>query len=267
MTKKEINFINRAKATNKKIVAQYLALYTECIDLKKCMITLTPPDSKLSTLLDIRRFFFKKLNAYKRSKVYGDMSIKYFSNIEFTKLSSPHLHIQLYYTKKDSIEKAYKSITSSNYQNSHANNITYAQDNSKSFNYVIKDYMEFDLQREQFKHKFKGINFTSSSHKSISNGVIKYLFKTLTFKTKNRYKEILFMIQKGLIVISNKLVNIKKFKSESKIKNRDKKNKIKFISISKIGIKLVYIYEFKVRRKNIKRYKGKSKMWAFKIKG
>jgi hypothetical protein len=264
--KKEKNFIDKIKSNNKKVIAQYLALYTECISLKKCLITLTPYDGKLSTTLEIRREFFKKLNTYKRTKTDGDLSIKYFSNIEFTKTSQPHLHIQLFYTNKVPIEKAYKAMTCSNYQNTQANNINYANDNEKTFNYVIKDYMEFDLQREQFKHHFKGVNFTTSSQKSISNSIVKYLFKTLTFKTKNRYKEILEMIDKGLIVISNKIVSIKKVKSEYKIKNRDKNNRIKFVSKSKVGINNIYIFENKVKRKKIKRYKKnikKGKVWVY----
>ena len=266
MTKKQKNFIDKIKKNNKKVIAQYLALYTECISLRKCMITLTPPDGKLSTLLDIRRFFFKKLNAYKRQKSNLDLGIKYYSNIEYTKLSSPHLHIQLFYTNKNVIEKAYNKTISSLGLNVHINHKDYAKDNSKSFNYVIKDYMKFDLQRELFKHKFRGVNFITSSQKRVSNGVIKYLFKELKFKTKNRYKEILEMIDKELIVISkDHIVSFKKVRSEYKIKNRDKKTKIKFVSISKVGVNNIYIFEKKVRRKKIRRFKRnvkRSEMWA-----
>lgn len=256
--KKEKNFIDKIKSNNKKVIAQYLALYTECISLKKCLVTLTPHDGKLSTTLEIRREFFKKLNTYKRTKTDGDLSIKYFSNIEFTKTSQPHLHIQLFYTNKVPIEKAYKAMTCSNYQNTQANNINYANDNEKTFNYVIKDYMEFDLQREQFKHHFKGVNFTTSSQKSISNSIVKYLFKALSFKTKNRYKEILEMIEKGLIVIStHNILSLKKIRNDYKIK---------FVSKSKVGINNIYIFENKVKRKKIKRYKkniNKGKIWAY----
>ena len=143
----------------------------------------------------------------------------------------------------------------------------YAKDHSKSFNYVIKDYMEFDLQRELFKHKFRGVNFITSSQKRLSNGVIKYLLKELKFKSKNRYKEILEMLDKKLIIISkNNVVSFKKVRSEYKVKNRDSKTKIKFVSIFKVGVNNIYIFEKRVRRKKIRRFKRndrRGEMWAF----
>ena len=243
MTKKEINFINRTKATNKRIVAQYFALYTENSHLNKCLVTFTPADGRLSTLIKIRQEFFKLLNRYKRHPKEGDMTIKYFSNIEFTSKSIPHMHIQLFFTKRNPIKKAYQMMTSSDYQNTHTNSLSFAINNKLLFTYAIKDYLTFDYDLEKFKHHFKGVNFITSSQKSISNSIVRYLFNNLEFKTKNRYKEILKMIQIGLIVISKDKVDISKLKNKYKAKNSNSNKELKVKSINKVDSKYIYIFE------------------------
>jgi hypothetical protein len=267
MTKKEINFINRVKANNKKVVAQYFALYTENSQMKKCLITFTPADGRLATLIKIRQEFFKLLNRYKRHKDYLDLSIKYFSSIEFTSKSIPHIHIQLFFTNDKAIKKVYQLMTSSDYQNTHTNSISFAINNNLTFTYVIKDYLKFDYDLEKFKHHFTGVNFITSSQKSISNCVVRYLFNNLEFKTKNRYKEILEMIQIGLIIISKDKVDI------SKIKNK----RVKFKS--KIGVSYIYVFEktnnnnnlnmksmkHRIKIKRLKKSK-KAKCWHYRIK-
>jgi hypothetical protein len=267
MTKKEINFINRIKSNNKKVVAQYFALYTENSHLKKCLITFTPADGRLSTLIKIRQEFFKLLNRYKRHPKEGDMTIKYFSSIEFTSKSIPHIHIQLFFTNPEPIKKAYQLMTSSDYQNTHTNSLSFAVNNKLLFTYAIKDYLTFDYDLEKFKHHFKGVNFITSSQKLISNSIVRYLFNNLSFKTKNRYKEILEMIQKGLIVISKDKIDI------SKIKNK----RVKFKS--KIGVSYIYVFEktnnnnnfnmkrikHKIKIKRLKKSK-KAKCWHYRIK-
>ena len=139
----------------------------------------------------------------KRNKNNGDLGIKYFSNIEFTKTSQPHLHIQLFYSNLNPIKKAYEAVLCKNYKNDQSNSLCLAKDNSKNFNYVIKDYINFDLQLEQFKHHFRNVNFTTSSQKSISNSIVKYIYKNYKFKTKNRYKEILSAIDNKTIITKN----------------------------------------------------------------
>lgn len=301
-TKKHQNFIDKIKSNNKKVIAQYLALYTENSHLKKCLITLTPYDGKLSTVLKIRREFFKLLNRYKRNKNNGDLSIKYFSNIEFTKTSQPHLHIQLFYSNLNPIKKAYEAVLCKNYKNDQSNSLCLAKDNSKNFNYVIKDYINFDLQLEQFKHHFRNVNFTTSSQKSISNSIVKYIYKNYKFKTKNRYKEILSAILNETIIISRDKKDSLYIKSHI-TKNSTNSKSIKLILKEKVGVHYIYLFEevdIKVKRKcknkdktkneyknsskskykrksncrfgyriKIKRVKKtkKSKVWAFKIKG
>ena len=291
-TKKHQNFIDKIKSNNKKVIAQYLALYTENAHLKKCLITFTPFDGKLSTVLKIRREFFKLLNRYKRNKNNGDLGIKYFSNIEFTKTSQPHLHIQLFYSNLNPIKKAYEAVLCKNYKNDQSNSLSLAKDNSKNFNYVIKDYINFDLQLEQFKHHFRNVNFTTSSQKSISNSIVKYIYKNYKFKTRNRYKEILSAILNETIIISKNKKDSVYIKSHIQ-KNTTNSKSIKLISKEKVGVNYVYLFEevdFKVnvksKYKNSNKYKRKinyyvgyrikikrvrrtkkSKVWAFKIKG
>lgn len=273
MTKKEINFINRVKANNKKVVAQYFALYTECSHMKKCLITFTPADGRLATLIKIRQEFFKLLNRYKRHKDYLDLSIKYFSSIEFTSKSIPHIHIQLFFTNDKSIKKVYHLMTSSDYQNTHTNSISFAVNNDLTFTYVIKDYLKFDYDLEKFKHHFTGVNFITSSQKSISNCIVRYLFNNLEFKTKNRYKELLEMIDKGLLVISKDCVDISKIKDKRvKLKTKiDSSYVYVFENIKRINIiektftEKRFDYRVKIKIKRIRKSK-KAKCWHYRIK-
>lgn len=158
-------------------------------------------------------------------------------------------------------------MTSSDYQNTHTNSLSFAVNNKLLFTYAIKDYLTFDYDLEKFKHHFKGVNFITSSQKSISNSIVRYLFNNLSFKTKNRYKEILQMIQKGLIVISKYKINI------SKIKNK----RVKFKS--KIEVNYVYVFEktnnnnnfnmkyikHRIKIKRLRKSK-KAKCWHYRIK-
>lgn len=197
MIKEDSIFLNKRIKYNKRVVAQYLALYTENSHLKKCLITLTPNDAKLSTTLKMRRDFFKKLNRYKMNKKDGDETIKYFSNIEFNKHYESHVHIQIFYTNLKPIKKAFDSITKNNIE---ANSIEIAKNNKLIFNYVIKDYRNTNLELERLKETRK-IQFITSSRKTITNKIIRYLFRTLDFKSKNRYNEILELIEQKKIEI------------------------------------------------------------------
>ncbi|MBT5492053.1 MAG: hypothetical protein HN887_06875 [Campylobacteraceae bacterium] len=249
MIQKDIDFITNAKRKNKRIVAQYLALYTECSHLKKCLVTFTPADGRLSTLIEIRQDFFKLLNRYKRNKKDGDLTIKYFSNIEFTKTSQPHIHIQLFFTNKAPIIKVFESVVCIEYDNTHTNSLSFANDNSKIFTYTIKNYLNFDLQLEKLKYHFKDLKYITSSQKSISNTMVKYLFRTVKFKTKNnRYKEILNHISNGTIVIKdNKCIIDDSIKLDTK--NKIHKNK-------KVKRSKEHLYKIKDK---IRRYKRKYK--------
>jgi hypothetical protein len=202
-------FEEKVKKKNKRVIAQYLSLYTENTHLKKAMITLTPPTGTLQELLDIRKKFFTKLGKTKLLKKDGDRSIKYFSVIEYTKTHQPHLHIQFFYTNFSPIKKAYTYIINQN--NNIYNKISHSNNKNTKFNYVIKDFMNFDLNLEEYKHNtvkyFKyyhniSLKYITSSRKQITNDIVKYLYRKLLFKTKNKYQEILNHLENGDIDIS-----------------------------------------------------------------
>lgn len=203
MSKDEKEFIAYIKRKNRTIIAKYFALYSEYGHLKKCMITLTPKDGKLSTTIDLRTKFFKKL----RKLIGKGQVVKYFTNIEFTLNCSSHLHIQLFYNDKEPIEKAYKYITNL-INNSNGNDISYAVDNTKTFTYVIKDYINTDIELEKWKYTQK-VRYCTSSQKSINNKITRFLLSNLDFKTKNKYQELLTMIKNNTLVIKKGV--IKKF--------------------------------------------------------
>ena len=184
----------------------------------------------------------------------------------------------MFYSNLNPIKKAYEAVLCKNYKNDQSNSLSLAKDNSKNFNYVIKDYINFDLQLEQFKHHFRNVNFTTSSQKSISNSIVKYIYKNYKFKTKNRYKEILSAILNETIIISKNKKDSVYIKSHIQ-KNTTNSKSIKLISKEKIGVNYVYLFEEvdvrvngKSKYKNSNKFKRirrtkKSKVWAFKIKG
>lgn len=206
----KLSFEEKKKQANRKTVAQYLSLYTENNHLKKSMVTLTPPDGKLLTLLNMREKFFIKLGKTKLLKKTGDKSIKYFSSIEWTKHSQPHLHIQFFYTNFIPIKKAFDYIV--NKDNILSNHILHGNSSKVKYNYVIKEYFisNFDIDREHYKadtiarYKYQGVTvkFKTSSRKKINNKITTYLLRTLTFKTKDKYKEILTLLNNGKIQIN-----------------------------------------------------------------
>lgn len=158
MTVDDLIFLKKRFKYNRRIIAQYLALYTENTHLKKCLITLTPHDCKLSTALNMRRDFFKKLNRYKLNKKDGDKTIKYFSNVEFNQHYQTHMHIQVFYTNIKPIKKAFDFVTKKNTQ---ANSIEIANNHKLIFDYVIKDYRNTNLALERLKET-RNIQFITS---------------------------------------------------------------------------------------------------------
>jgi len=248
---------------NKRIVAKYLALCTECSHMKKCMVTLTPYDGKLSTLIKIRQEFFKTLNKVKRYKKNPDLSIKYFSNIEFTKSRIPHIHIQLFYTNKIPIVKTYERMLCKGFINNQSNSLSFAKKNDTNFQYVIKDYLTYDEKLEKHKSKHKNINYYSCSNKSVSNPVVKYLYRQLKFKTYNKYKEILEQIHQGLVVIFSNYNEKEKFNKN--VDKYQKKRNLLLQSSYKVGGKYVYIFsKYYIIDKYLNIKKGK--VCTYKIK-
>ncbi|MGA1931701.1 rolling circle replication-associated protein [Arcobacter sp. YIC-464] len=234
MTQQDKIFLYKRKKYNKRIVAQYLALYTENMHLNKCLVTLTPSDGKLSTTLKLRKDFFKKLNSYKMNKKDGDKTIKYFSNIEFTQQFVSHLHIQLFYTNITAIQKSYNSIVNHKVGNTSQNSLSIAKNNNLVFTYIIKDYLNTDLSLERLKQT-RNIKYITSSRKAYTNQVIRYLVSMLSFKTKNKYKEILDFINEDMVQVRYGYV----------------RNKPKGAISKKVGVYTVIVFINKKRCKKI----------------
>lgn len=244
--RKEDNFIQKTKSNNRVTVAKYNALYDECEHLKKCMITLTPHDSKMSTLLEIRKEFARLIKRNKVRKKNGDSTLKYFTNIEFTKSLIPHIHIQLFFTNKTPILDAYNEMVSYCYNNTETNSISFAKNNKLRYTYVIKDYFtsNFDLNLEKWKAYYKNVKFYTSTKKSISNKITKYLYTQINeCEDKHRYEQILESVSKGLVRIEKDKIDLKDIK-----KIEDSKN-IKLVSFKIIEKKYIYVFEKKNKQK------------------
>lgn len=198
------DFILNKKSKNRRIVASCIGVIKECKGMRKCMITFTPRDGKFSTIKKLRTQFFEILSN-KKSNKNGDKSIKYISNIEFSKKNNiPHIHIVIFFKNEQPIINAYNELLKKNNMNKKSNDIKFEKDGHKVYPiYIIKDYRYFNLKLEVYKHSyFKNFRFFSSSRKSIPRNIILYLYKELKFKTKDKYGEILDLIDKKQIIIS-----------------------------------------------------------------
>ena len=195
-------------------LAKYKALYYENEHKKKCMVTIRAKQINVVQIFIIRQFFLKKLSEYKSRKKDGDKTIKYFSVVELgdgwiDERFDEHLHFQLFYTHEAAIEKALQAtIDAFGLLNT---DITYADSQDKEFFYIMKDYLEFDVEKAKvMKARFPNQNLITSSHKEIPNGIVVKLYtilpklmKKIWDKTDNRY-----IIIKSLVI--NKLVTFKK---------------------------------------------------------
>ena len=80
---------------------------------------------------------------------------------------------------------------------------------------MIKDYLysRFDISREHYKadtiqsYKRQGVSirYITSSRKQITNDIVRYLLRTLNFTTKDKYQEILNLIDNGDIQINKNI--------------------------------------------------------------
>jgi len=248
------DFILNKKSKNRRIVASCIGVIKECKGMRKCMITFTPRDGKSSTIKKLRTQFFEILSN-KKSNKNGDKSIKYISNIEFSKKNNiPHIHIVIFFKNEQPIINAYNELLKKNNMNKKSNDIKFEKDGLKIHPlYIIKDYRYFNLELEVYKHSyFKNFRFFSSSRKSIPRNIILYLYKELKFKTKDKYEEILELIDKKQIIITTDK-NLK-YKFSKTLLISEKLIGENYVFIFK---KVVLTYKIKVFVKN--RKKGKIK--------
>ena len=214
---------------NTTILATYYALYAENKHLKKALMTITIGTESIQDLRDLRKEFMKKLNSLLRKKAYKHQELSYFSNIEFGEdkgeLSvkgiftfNPHLHIQFFYEDITPINQAFKHIEKIYKLDNSCITLPESKKHKKNLNYdyVVKEYKlrNFDYRYEKNKKKFSNKkSLHTSSRKSVSNYVIKYLYSYLSkysskqwnsLKSYERYEFILHNIKEGNINITSK---------------------------------------------------------------
>lgn len=212
---------------NTTILATYYALYAENRHLNKALLTITIGDENIANIKTLRKKFIAKLNSVLRQKAYKDKKLAYFSNIEFGidkgNLSmgllkfNPHLHIQFFYEDIEPIMQTIKYIEKIYQLN---NSCLTLPDNSSeedvNYDYVVKEFKRknFDATYELNKKKFSyGKALHTSSRKSITNYIIKYLYNYLSkhlslqwnkLKSFERYEYILTNIKDNNIIITSK---------------------------------------------------------------
>lgn len=212
--------INREQIMRKNLttVAIYNALFYENKHKKKSLITITLGDEKLTSLFKFRREFIAEIRKILKRVKYRGQRIAYFTNIELgasegklNKQFNPHIHIQFYYEDFEPIQQALNVIEKS-FSISNLNTQT-ANISNAYMGYIIKDYIA-DNYNEAFETRKKKLGMKmplyTSSRKSISNYVIKYIYNYYkknaprmwqALPTRKRYDLILQQIKKGKIRI------------------------------------------------------------------
>jgi hypothetical protein len=204
-------------------VAKFFALDFENRDLKRLMVTFVSPENTMVNLVALRSYFIDRLKSLKRNK--GRMA--YFACVEFGRLRNKiHVHFQFYFETKSVITKAYNDtvkefgivdakITTAN------NDETINPKNRKSYYYVIKDHYNFDIKLAKFKKaNYINVNLVTSSHKPITNTVIKYLYGQLhrvhIFKevTDKRLKYVMIKM-----LVKKKVITIQRYSNNNSCKN------------------------------------------------
>ena len=206
---------------NNTIVATYYALYAENKHLSKALYSITLGDERISTLKEYRSKLLKKIKSILRRKAYRGQPIAYFSNIELgkdegnlTKDFNPHLHIQFFFQSFKPIEEAINALEKE-FKPSNTHTATQTKPDA-DYDYVIKEY-KADNYNEAYEINKRNLYYRqtlySCSRKSVSNYVIKYLYRYLSrnlakvwnkLETYERYDFILRNIKEGHISITTK---------------------------------------------------------------
>jgi len=212
---------------NTTVLATYYALYAENKHLDKALLTITIGDENITNMKKLRKLFIAKLNSVLRKKAYKDSQIAYFTNIEFGEdkgnLSNgalkfnPHLHIQFFYENIKPIQEAVEYIEKIYKLNNCCLTLPdNLSDEAVNYDYVVKEFKRknYDAEYELNKKKFSyGKALHTSSRKSISNYIIKYLYSYLSkylsiqwnkLESYERYEYILTNIKDGYIIITSR---------------------------------------------------------------
>jgi hypothetical protein len=183
----------RLKSKNNKIKSKFIHLHECNIGRERSLITFTIPKIQDSTeqliLIDkIRNFFIKRLQNLKTD-------IQYFTAIELGKnFNNPHLHIQLYFDKKDEerIDNAYiktlkqfqliqkrNKITKINSSTSTTTSLNYTIKESDNQQQTNSSILKRDKARKKIKNKdirAKNISFYTSSRSLLPQPLYKKLW-------------------------------------------------------------------------------------------
>ena len=194
---------------NNVTLAIFNALYHDNKHRKQAMLSLTIGDEKISTLLLLRKHVIAEVKKILERVEFKGQKVAYFTNIEFTQKGknsiekfNPHIHILFYYDAIKPIKIAINNIKDE-YNLSNFHFIAYRK-KKKYMKYMVKDYVvrKFNKKTEKFDDVYneelellkityaKGVKIYTSSYKSITNYVIKFIYKYLNKNMPNRWKEI-----------------------------------------------------------------------------
>jgi len=201
-------------------VASYNALFYENKHRQKALISFTLGDEKLNSLFKLRKELLSEIRKTMKRVVYKGEKIAYFSNIELgaskgelTTEFNPHIHFQFFYENYEPIKKALAIIEEKFVFNNF--DVQTSENNEAYLGYIIKDYLEskYDENLERNKKQLGGRKkFHTSSRKSLSNYVIRYIYnfyknnncyKWNKLKARKRYEFILNNIKNGKIIIKS----------------------------------------------------------------
>ena len=212
MTQEQLTLL-QLKNKNNKIKSKYIHLHECNIGRERLMVTFTTPKIKdsvtqLIQIDEIRKFFIKRLQNLKAD-------IQYFTAIELGKsFNNPHLHIQLYFNKKDvnRIDDAYLKTLNQFKLNKKRNKIT-KMDSSiskkTSFNYPIKESdnkqqsNENILKRDKARKKIKSNDIKAENikfHTSSRSLLPHPLYKKLWFEYGIGYNGVNELVKCGYVV-------------------------------------------------------------------
>lgn len=268
---------------NRAIVAKYLALFFDNTDKKKCLVTFTgndkTPSGAYKNINAIKKTFIDKTKSILKRKAYQDSSFSYFAVMEsgkdYQQCFNPHLHIQCYYEHIEAIQEAFNFVIERFGLDRSKCDISIADKNDASFNYIIKTFLpsNFNMGYEYFKTSIAPKKpMYWSSHKATPNYLIKKLYAFLSklplWKTaKDKYELIATLIDNGSLILkkikssaikgfkrvkrwSYKLINISTSLKTSPYKINSiggRKTKLNLFCLESVVLNLIFIWHLIIK--------------------
>ena len=232
MTKSQVANVYR---NQKKIIAKYLGMWTDAGHLSKFLVTLSPTENSIDSVIELRKDFLKKIKAvahYKNEQIY------YFSSIELGMNKTPisdkseefemdraiydkfnnHIHLQLITTlTKEDIQKVMNKLSSIKCI---FKTLSVPKVENIQYDYIIKDIKTINWELQyHIKKECKGKTLYTCSHKSIQNFLITKIWNYFKNRypvqwkdIKNRYKFLLDLKESNDVIfgILDNKNNVKK---------------------------------------------------------